>query len=140
MDNIYPDNPSPSSAPAASPEDDDPFTVIDAQGMAHRGTILIRTAWAPEMGRLDESVGEEFRIVVLREPPAHQPAPECGVVVCAPDGAARPAARVRETATSYRTRPSERHGEPAIALAPEHAAALARGLQRRWRSSVRWQG
>jgi hypothetical protein len=99
--------------------------------VSHRGSVVVRACWTPELGCLDEGSGEEFRIVVLREPLAQgAPTPECGVAVCAPDVATRPAARVRETAVAYRTRPSEGHSEgkePELALAPEHAAALSRG-------------
>jgi hypothetical protein len=134
MDRTDPDKqPRSSSAPAGqsagSTEDDDPLTITDAQGVAHRGSILVRTSWVPEMGFLAQSVGEEFRIVLLREPATQgTPAPECGVAVCTPDVSARTVVRVRETATACRTRPGGCEGEPALALTPEHAAALARGL------------
>ena len=129
----------PSSAPgsvvreghAAADPEDDPVSITDAQGIAHRGSVVIRACWAPELGCLDEDSGEEFRIVLLREPLLQgAPTPECGVAVCAPDVATRPAARIRETAAAYRTRPTEERSggkEPEVALAPEHAAALSRG-------------
>jgi hypothetical protein len=92
---------------------------------------VVRSSWTPELGCLDESAGEEFRIVLLREPLSQgSPTPECGVAVCAPDVVIRPVARVRETGVAYRTRRAEadpQEGEPELALAPEHAAALSRG-------------
>ena len=105
--------------------------ITDAQGMAHRGNVVLCGSWVPELGCLDEGAGEEFRIVVLCEPPREvAPAPECGVAVCAPDVATRRVARVRETAVAYRTRSAEadpQEGEPGLALEPEHGAALSRG-------------
>src|SRR3989304_8126093 len=82
--------PGPSSAPSAQPaaeaEDDDPLTITDAQGIAHRGGVMVRGSWTPELGCLDESVGEEFRIVLLREPLSQgSPTPECGAAGGAPD-------------------------------------------------------
>jgi hypothetical protein len=118
----------PGARPAAEVEDN-PVTITDAQGVAHRGSVLVRTSWAPKMGCLDESVGEEFRIVLLREPlPEGTPTPEGGVAICAPDVTTRPVARVHETAAAYRTRRAEAdHPGRGIALTPEHAAALSRG-------------
>jgi hypothetical protein len=109
----------------------DVLLLIDPQGTAHRGSVVVRTSWAPEMGCLDESAGEEFRIVLLREPPAEGVStPESGVAVCVPDVAGRPVVRARETAVAYKTRRAEvepPEGAPVLALAPEHAAALSRG-------------
>ena len=124
----------PTCEPPAHPSTEvgsDILLIIDPQGIAHRGSVVVRTSWAPEMGCLDESAGEEFRIVLLGEPPAEgMPTPESGVAVCAPDVAGRPVARARETAVAYKTRRAEvdpAEGEPVLALAPEHAAALSRG-------------
>lgn len=107
------------------------LNITDAQRVAHRGSIVLRTSWAPELSGLDEGSGEEFRIVVLCEPlPRGTPTPECGVAVCAPDVAARPVARVREQGVAHRARRAEAKpddGELELALAPEHAAALSRG-------------
>ena len=84
------------------------LNITDAQRVAHRGSIVLRTSWAPELGGLDEGSGEEFRIVVLCEPlPRGTPTPECGVAVCAPDVAARPVARVREQGVAHRARRAE---------------------------------
>jgi hypothetical protein len=111
--------------------EDDALNITDAQGIAHRGSVVIRTNWAPELGCLDEGWGEEFRIVLLREPLAQgTPTPECGVAVCAPDVATQAVASVRETAVAYRTRPTEKRSrgrEPQVALVPEEVAALSRG-------------
>ena len=121
--------PAPGVQPAGRAEDDDPVSIIDAQGVAHRGSVMVRSSWTPELGCLDESAGEEFRIVLLREPLSQgSPTPECGVAVCAPDVVVRPVARVREAGVAYRTgRAEPREGEPGLALVPDHAAALSRG-------------
>jgi hypothetical protein len=125
--------PSVAGARAAGGADggDDALNITDDQGLAHRGSVVLRASWAPELGCLDESAGEEFRIVLLREPlPEGTPTPECGVAVCAPDVATRPTLRVREAAVAYRARRAParpREGDPGPVLAPEHAAALSRG-------------
>jgi hypothetical protein len=129
-----------SSAPSAAiselPADSAPeaeghlLLVIYAQAVVHRGSVVLRSGWTPELGRLDESAGEEFRIVLLREPLSQgTPTPECGVAVCAPNVAARPAVRVGGKAVAYRSgqAEAEQKGESDLALAPEHAAALSRG-------------
>ena len=107
------------------------LSITDAQGLAHRGSVVVRTSWAPDLGRLDESADEEFRIVVLAEPlPQATPSLDCGVAICAPNVAIRPASGVREAAVAYRAEPAEavpQDGEPELALTPEHAAALSRG-------------
>jgi len=117
----------PLAHPAAEAEDD-ALNITDAQGVAHRG-VVVRSCWTPELGCLDESAGEEFRIVLLREPLCQgSPTPECGVAVCAPDVVIRPSGRVREVAVAHRARRADpREGKPEVALAPEHAAALSRG-------------
>lgn len=109
---------------------DDPLKITDAQGVAHRGSIIFRTNWAPELGCLNERTGEEFRIVILSEPPSQGTlTPECGVAVCAPDAPTQPTRRIREAGVACRARagadPDD--GEPGPTLAPEHAAALSRG-------------
>jgi hypothetical protein len=110
----------------AAPEDKDAaLNITDAQGVAHRGSIVLRSSCAPELGCLDESAGEEFRIVLLGEPLSQgSPTPECGVAICAPDVAAR----LPGPAVAHRAgRAEPREGKPEVALVPEHAAALSRG-------------
>jgi len=77
--------PSPSPGAQPSPEtEDDPFNITDTQGVSHRGSVVVRACRTRELGCLDEGSGEEFRIVLLREPLAQGAlTPECGVAVCA---------------------------------------------------------
>lgn len=107
------------------------LSITDAQGAAHRGSIVVPSSWAADLGRLGESADEEFRIVLLAEPLSQAtPSLDCGVVICAPDVATRPGSSVREAAIAYRAGPTEaalQDPEPELVLTLDHAAALSRG-------------
>jgi hypothetical protein len=118
-----------SSASAESPgEQCYRLAVVDGQGREHSGEAIVSQDWHPQLGQPAE---DDFRIVILSEPPSESVGPiAAGVAVCVPGEAVSERSRLRETTTAYRVKERERQApetEETVALSASVMTALAGG-------------
>ncbi|MBI1885259.1 MAG: hypothetical protein HYS09_02925 [Chloroflexi bacterium] len=92
----------------------------DAFGEERKGAVLVASRWDESLDQLGE--GEDFRIVLLREPPASPPVLRHPVVVCAPSRKTRSADAIREPSAVYQIEASGATDLPA-----EELEALSQG-------------
>jgi len=99
-----------------------PLRIVDHSGRRRRGStvILPRRSLGLISARLEE--GEDFRIVMLSEPPDGPISPAEGVVVAAPAQPLPSASRLREAAAPY-----GRARQAAILVSPEDLETLREG-------------
>jgi hypothetical protein len=102
------------------------LAVVDGQGREHSGEAIVSQDWHPQLAELAE---DEFRIVILSEPPSESVGPiATGVAVCVPGEAASGGSRLRETATAYRVKERQApETDQTVALSASVMTALAGG-------------
>lgn len=96
------------------------LSVSDSEGKQHSGGLLLAQNWHDDLSEL--STDEDFRIVILLQPPEDTPKITGPTLAWAPSHPVEPSRRVSESAAAYSDEP-----KPLLALSQRHRDALREG-------------
>ena len=117
------DYPPDGSREGQAPLMDVPLRLTDHAGRKRQGRAVLLPRWPTGSGGERAAKGEDFRIVLLSEPPEGPVSPVEGMVVSAPAGRLAFAAdAVKEVAATYRA-----GAQSGLSLSPEDAELLRQG-------------
>lgn len=93
-----------------------PLIIVDGLGHRHRGSVLVMARWPGSESLTAPPEQEEFRIIILRQPPPEPVRPPRGVAVCIPAQPLKRPTAVREPPATYRVQ-GRRQSLPRITTA-----------------------
>lgn len=102
-----------------------PISVTDAIGQRRHGSIFLLPRWPPETPLEGPPDHDEFRIVILQQPPPEPVRPHSGTLICVPAQPLNRLAAVREPVATYGTKGRRQQG--LLPLSPADIRVLREG-------------